>query len=167
MNITLYKANELARLESHIDHETGEIDMLAYDAAQITLADKQMAVVAYIKNNDSTIDQLSAVIKELTAKKKTLESRKASLGIYLSANMKEHGITSIKANDGTFEAKLYIDRDESVVILDGLDGYSFPPELCNAPKPPEPSKTLIKAAINAGQAVAGAMIVRNDRLTIK
>jgi predicted nucleic acid-binding protein len=163
MNITLYQANELARLESHID-EDGVIDMLAYDAAQITLADKQFAVVAYIKNSELTEGMLDVAIKELTAKKKAIAARNASLKAYLAANMKEHGITSIKANDGTFQATLYTDRDESVVILDGA---TFPPELCNAPKPPEPSKTLIKAAINAGQAVAGAVIVRNDRLTIK
>lgn len=164
MNITLYQANELARLESHIDPDTGEIDMLAYDAAQITLADKQMAVVAYIKNSELTEGMLDTAIKELMAKKKAFTARNASLKAYLSANMKEHGISFIKANDATFQATLYTDRDESVVLLDGA---TFPPELCNAPKPPEPSKTLIKAAINAGQAVAGAMIVRNDRLTIK
>jgi hypothetical protein len=163
MNITLYKANELARLESHID-EDGVIDVAGYDAAQITLADKQMAVVAYIKNSELTEGMLDAAIKELSAKKKAIAARNASLKVYLSANMKEHGITSIKANDGTFEAKLYLDRDESVVIQDGA---VFPPELCGIPKPPEPSKTLIKAAINAGHPVAGAIIVRNDRLTIK
>ncbi|MGL4272043.1 MAG: siphovirus Gp157 family protein, partial [Pseudomonas paracarnis] len=42
----------------------------------------------------------------------------------------------------------------------------FPPELCNDPKPPTPSKAKIKAAIKAGEAVAGARIVRKDRLTI-
>jgi hypothetical protein len=161
---TLYKANELARLEAHIDHETGEIDIASYDRAQMALADKQCAVVAYIKNGEATEGMIDAAIKDLTAKKKAIAARNASLKVYLSANMKEHGITSIKANDGTFEAKLYIDRDESVVIQDGA---TFPPELCNAPKPPEPSKSLIKAAINAGQPVAGAFIARNDRLTIK
>jgi len=39
--------------------------------------------------------------------------------------------------------------------------------LCNDPKPPEPSKTKIKNAILAGEPVAGAYIVRKDRLTIK
>jgi hypothetical protein len=164
MSISLYKANELARLESYIDQDTGEIDVNSYDMAQIALADKQLAVVAYIKNSEATEGMLDAAIKDLTAKKKAIAARNASLKAYLAANMKEHGITSIKANDGTFEAKLYLDRDESVVLLDGA---TFPPELCNAPKPPEPSKTLIKAAINAGQAIAGAVIVRNDRLTIK
>jgi len=164
MSVSLYKANELARLESHIDQDTGEIDVASYDMAQIALADKQLAVVAYIKNSEATESMLDAAIKDLTAKKKAITARNASLKAYLAANMKEHGITSIKANDGTFEAKLYLDRDESVVIQDGT---TFPPELCNAPKPPEPSKTLIKAAINAGQAIAGAVIVRNDRLTIR
>lgn len=164
MNITLYKANELARLEHYIDQDTGEINVLGYDQAQITLADKQQAVVAFIKNSELTEGMLDTAIKELMGKKKVIAARNASLKAYLSANMKEHGITSIKAIDGTFEAKLYVDRDESVLIQDGA---TFPPELCNTPKPPEPSKTLIKAAINAGQAVAGAMIVRNDRLTIK
>jgi hypothetical protein len=162
--MNLYQANELARLEAHIDHETGEIDIASYDLAQMALADKQCAVVAYIKNSEATEGMLDVAIKELTAKKKAIAARNASLKTYLAANMKEHGITSIKANDGTFQATLYTDRDESVVIQEGA---TFPLELCNAPKPPEPSKSLIKAAINAGQPVAGAVIVRNDRLTIK
>jgi hypothetical protein len=162
--MNLYQANELARLEAHIDHETGEIDIASYDLAQIALADKQCAVVAYIKNSEATEGMLDVAIKELTAKKKAIAARNASLKTYLAANMKEHGISSIKANDGTFQATLYTDRDESVVIQEGA---TFPLELCNAPKPPEPSKSLIKAAINAGQPVAGAVIVRNDRLTIK
>lgn len=164
MNINLYQANKLARLEAHIDHETGEIDIASYDLAKMALADKQCAVVAYIKNSELAEGMLDVAIKELTAKKKVFSARNASLKAYLSANMKEHGIAFIKANDGTFQATLYTDRDESVVLLDGA---TFPPELCSTPKPPEPSKTLIKAAINAGQAVAGAVIVRNDRLTIK
>lgn len=162
--MNLYQANELARLEAHIDHETGEIDIASYDLAQMALTDKQCAVVAYIKNSELTEGMLDHAIKELSTKKKAIAARNASLKTYLAANMKEHGITSIKANDGTFQATLYTDRDESIVLMDGA---TFPPELCNAPKPPEPSKTLIKSAINAGQAVAGAVIVRNDRLTIK
>lgn len=162
--MNLYQTNELARLEEHIDPDTGEIDIASYDQAQIALADKQMAVVAYIKNSELTEGMLDVAIKDLTAKKKAITARNASLKVYLSANMKEHGISFIKAIDGTFQATLYTDRDESVVLLEGA---TFPPELCNQPNPPEPSKTLIKAAINAGQAIAGAMIVRNDRLTIK
>ena len=78
--------------------------------------------------------------------------------------MKTAGINEIKAADGSFVVKLYVDRDESVVIEEGA---VFPPELCIDPKPPEPSKTKIKNAILAGQPIAGAKIVRKDRLQIK
>jgi len=39
--------------------------------------------------------------------------------------------------------------------------------LCNEPRPPAPSKTKIRAAIEAGEPISGARIVRKDRLTIK
>ena len=42
---------------------------------------------------------LDVAIKDLTAKKKAITARNASLKTYLAANMKEHGITSIKANE--------------------------------------------------------------------
>ena len=61
-----------------------------------------------------------------------------------------------QADDGTFKASLQIGRDESVEIDEGAE---FPPELCNDPKPPAPSKTKIKAAILAGQTITGARIV--------
>ena len=78
--------------------------------------------------------------------------------------MKRAGVSEIEAVDGTFKAKLYVGRDESIVIDDGA---TFPPELCNAPKPPEPNKAKIKEAILSGQPIAGASIVRKDRLEIK
>ena len=56
-----------------------------------------------------------------------------------------------------------MERDESVELEPDAE---FPAALCNDPKPPTPSKTKIKAAIKAGEAVAGARIVRKDRLTI-
>jgi Siphovirus Gp157 len=164
MSISLYKANELARLESHIDQDTGEIDVDAFYQSGITLRDKQIATIAYLKNSNAEQLMLDKAIEDLTSRKKALQKSVNKSKSMLAKSMRDHEITSIKANDGTFEAKLCLDRDEAVVIQDGV---TFPPELCNAPKPPEPSKTLIKAAINAGQAVAGAVIVRNDRLTIR
>lgn len=162
--MNLYKATELARLESHIDEDTGEIDLAAFDAAQITLADKQRAVVAYVRNVDATEAMLTDAIKELQAKQKAMKAKRERLRGYLIESMKATGIKKIEAFDGTFSATLYHERDTSVVIEEGA---TFPPELCNDPKPPEPSKTKIKAAIEAGQAISGACIVRSDRLTIK
>jgi hypothetical protein len=162
--MNLYQATELARLESHIDDETGEIDIAAFDAAKITLADKQRAVVAYVRNIDSNEAMLADAIKQLQAKQKAMEAKRERLSDYLMENMKATGVSKIEAIDGTFSATLYPGRDVSVAIEDGA---AFPLELCNTPKPPEPSKTKIKSAIEAGQAIAGACIVKNDRLTIK
>lgn len=162
--LNLYKATELARLESHIDEETGEIDMVAFDAAQITLIEKQRSVVAYMRNISAKTAMIKAAAKELADKAKQSEAQLERMKDYLIAGMKMSGATKIEAVDGTFSATLFLDRDESVVIQ---DGSVFAPELCNDPKPPEPSKSKIKAAILAGQAVANAAIVRSHRLTIK
>ena len=102
--------------------------------------------------------------KRIKALQTAYERKAEKLRDYLAENMKTAGIHEIKAADGSFVVKLYLDRDESVVIEDGA---FFVPELCNDPKPPEPSKTKIKNAILAGEPVAGAYIVRKDRLTIK
>jgi hypothetical protein len=74
------------------------------------------------------------------------------------------GTSKLTSLDGLFTATRYPLRDVSVEIDEGAE---FPPELCNEPKPPTPSKTKIKAAIEAGEAIAGARIVRKDRVTIK
>lgn len=162
--MNLYKATELARLESHIDPDTGEIDIAAFDSAQIALVAKQQAVVAYVRNLDAKHAMVKAAVKDMADKAKALQAQRDRLAEYLMENMKKANVSKIEAVDGTFTATLYPDRDESVVLAEGA---VFPLELCNEPKPPEPSKTKIKAAILAGQAVENAVIVRSDRLTIK
>lgn len=164
MSLTLYKATELASLESHVDDETGEINLEAFDAAQITLADKRLAVVAYIKNQTAECSMLEQAIKELQGQLKTRDNRIESLKEYLAHHMKETGITAIESADLTFSAKLQIGVDKAVEIDDGA---IFPASLCLPPKDPAPSKKLIKEAIERGEAVAGARIVKRDRLTIK
>lgn len=164
MNITLYHAAELAKLERFVDPDTGEINTEGFEQAVTVLADKQRAVVAYCKNQEAAITMLKAAEADLAAKRKSAENRIASLKAYLMVNMRASGTEEIKAVDGTFSAKLYPDRDESVVLEEGAQ---FPAELCAKPKPPEPSKTLIKEAILRGEPIDGAHIVRKDRLTIK
>lgn len=135
-----------------------------FDEFRVQLGSKINQVAAYVLNVELEADQAKAAIKRIKALQEARERKAERLRQYISENMKVSGITEIKAADGSFEVKLYVDRDESVVIEDGV---TFPPELCNDPKPPEPSKTKIKKAILAGEAVKGAHIVRKDRLTIK
>ncbi len=103
-------------------------------------------------------------IKKMEARAKAAERRAEFLRVYLLENMRRIGATKIEATDLSFQVIRYPERDESVEIDEGV---TFPPELCNDPKPPAPSKSKIKAAILAGQPVNGARIVKHDRLTIK
>jgi hypothetical protein len=151
------------QLDDLFDPDTGEA-LPAFDEFRVMLGNKANAVAAYILNCESDAEQANIAIKRIKALQTAYERKSEKLKDYLAENMKTAGIHEIKASDGSFVVKLYVDRDESVVIE---EGSFFVPELCNDPKPPEPSKTKIKNAILAGEPVAGAYIVRKDRLTIK
>jgi hypothetical protein len=151
------------QLDNLFDPETGEA-LPAFDEFRVMLGNKANAVSAYVLNCESDAEQAKAAIKRIKSLQTAYERKAEKLRDYLAENMKTAGIHEIKAADGSFVVKLFVYRDESVVIEDGA---KFAPELCNDPKPPEPSKTKIKNAILAGEPVAGAYIVRKDRLTIK
>lgn len=165
MDITLYEiASDFAQiLDSAFDETTGEA-LPVFQERRALFASKSNAVAAYILNSESTVEAMTAHIRAVQVRIKTQQSKIEWLRSYLASNMNLAGITEIKANDGTFAVKLYPDRDESVEIDEGA---IFPPELCNEPKPPTPSKAKIKDAILAGDPVSGARIVRKDRLVIK
>ena len=151
------------QIDDLFDPETGEA-LPAFDEFRVMLGNKANAVAAYVLNCESDAEQAKNAIKRIKALQMAYERKAEKLREYLAENMKTAGIHEIKASDGSFVVKLYVDRDESIVIEDGA---KFPIELCNEPKPPEPSKTKIKAAILGGEPISGAYIVRKDRLTIK
>lgn len=151
------------QLDSLFDPETGEA-LPEFEEFRVMLGNKANQVAAYILNCESDADQAKNAIKRIKALQEASQRKADRLRQYLAENMKTAGINEIKAADGSFVVKLYVDRDESVHIDEGA---TFPVELCADPKPPEPSKTKIKNAILAGEPVAGAWIVRKDRLTIK
>ena len=150
-------------LDNAFDPETGEA-LPAFEEQRALIGSKVNQVAAYILNTELDAEAAKQAIKRIDAIAKAAEKKAEHLRKYLADNMRASGITEIKADDRSFVVKLYIDRDESVELDDGA---AFPPELCADPKPPLPSKTKIKAAILAGESVAGARIVRRDRLQIK
>ena len=165
MNITLYKAG--ADIQNRIAlcvDDDGVIDTDKMDLIDCTFKDKAIATVAVYKGKGHTIETLESYLLEIQTQIKREKANQARLKDYLQACMSIAGTTSIKSDDGLLQATLSVGRDESVEIDEGA---KFPPELCNKPKEPDPSKTLIKAAILAGEAIAGARIVRKDRLQIK
>jgi hypothetical protein len=163
--MNLYQTTELAKLEHYIDTETGEIDIEAFNGSQIALKEKQLAVVAWLKNNDANITLLDGAIKELQARKKAMQTRFDSLKEYLLFNMKAHGVSEINANDMTFTAKIKL-NPPSVIIEDEA---AIPSEYLTVPVMPlpAPDKTLIKDAIKAGKEVPGCKLVQAERIDIK
>lgn len=166
MHITLYRAaadvqNKIALC---VDPETGEINTDLLDDIEATFQDRAVAVVAVYKGKGHTIDTLKSYLVEIQERIAREEKNRERLKDYLQGAMTITDTLKITSDDGLLQATLSPGRDESVEIDEGA---VFPASLCNEPKPPTPSKTLIKAAILAGEAVAGARIVRRDRVTIK
>lgn len=148
-------------LDAAFDPDTGEA-LPAFEDQRALWATKATGVTAYILNIEAEAAQCKQAIERIKSLQAITERKAERLRDYLAANMAMSGISEIKGEG--FIAKLYRDRDESVELEEGA---TFPPELCADPKPPAPSKTKIKAAILKGEPVAGAQIVRRDRLTIK
>ena len=145
-----------------VDEETGELDIDKLNAIEASFHDRAVAYVAVFKSLGHTVATLKAVRAEYDALIARHEANAERLKTSLMEAMRYTGTHSV--TDGVLSATFYAERDESVEIDPDA---TFPPELCNEPKPPAPSKTLIKKAILAGEAVAGARIVRRDRLSIK
>ena len=144
--------------------EDGCLDMDKLNAIECSFRDRAVAYVAVVKTLGHTVASLKAVRAEYDALIARHEANAERLKDSLLGAMKYTGTHSVKSDDGLLSATFYEGRDESVEIDEGA---TFPPELCNPPKPPAPSKTLIRAAILAGQPIAGARLVRRDRLTIR
>ena len=165
MNITLYKA--AADVQNKIAlcvDEDGVLDTDKLDDIECTFKDRAVAVIAVYKGKGHTVDMLKSYLDEIAKQIEREEKNCDRLKDYLQGAMLITGTTSIKSDDGLLTATLYLGRDESLEIDEGA---FFPASLCNDPKPPAPSKTKIKVAILAGEAVAGARLIRKDRLTIK
>lgn len=156
----LATAQQLAELD--IDEQTLS-DTLESEAWPVE--EKVRAVSAVILNLQAEADMVKGTADRIAKRAKALQSRADALHDYLLINMQRTGITEIKALDGTFKAKLYRERDASVVIdSENLIPADYMREI---PAQYEPDKILIKKAISDGYEVPGAHIVKKDRLEIK
>lgn len=165
MTISLYHAAQHVQNQIALCvDEDGVLDTDKIDAIACTFKDRAVAVVAVYKGKGHTIDTLKAYKQEIDDRIKREQKDQERLKDYLLASMSMAGVDKIKSDDGLLSVTRCQDRDETVEIDDGV---IFPESLCNAPKPPEPSKTKIRQAILAGDPVIGARIIYKDRLTIK
>ena len=166
MNITLYRAAEDVQQKMALctDPETGELDIDKLNAIECTFHDRGIAYVAVYKNLGLTEAALDSVITEYEAQRDKVRANRQRLKDSLMGAMHYTGTHKITSDDGVLSATFFPERDESVELDPDA---TFPGSLCNDPKPPTPSKTKIRAAILAGEPVAGARLVKRDRLQIK
>lgn len=162
-NITLFSAAQSVREAlADVDSDTGEFGN-DYTSSRELFERKASACVAFYAEESAAIEAADKLLKSMA---ETLAKRKARLArfhSYMADCMKATGVTKVSV-DGLLTATFQAERDESVELEEGA---LFPVDLCADPKPPAPDKRKIRAAILAGQPVAGARIVRKDRLTIR
>lgn len=162
--MTLFDMAAQVRASFQADPETGEINESYLQSIDL-FREKGVACVAYAKDEAALIDAQEAVVEQMAAHVKARKARLERFKDYVKASMLEANVECIASGDGLFSATLYRERDISVEI--DADAV-IPPEYCLEPKPPAPSKALLRKAIEAGQPVpAGVRLVRKHRLTIK
>lgn len=163
MKITLFDAAQQVRESMQVDPETGEISE-AFAESRELFEQKGGACIAYLQEGRITTAARKEMLKKAAEHVAAQERHFDRFEQYFRSCMRDAGVSKISTPDGLMTATLSPQSVESVEIDEGAE---FPPELCNEPKPPTPSKTKIKAAIKAGEPVAGARIVYGDRFTIK
>lgn len=163
--LTLYQAaHDVVEFLDAFDPETGEFPE-GFERTIGNFREKGTSIVGYMLNSTAEIDAIETVISRLKKKKEVMENRNKWLKVYLSTNMRLSGVNEIKANDGSFCAKLHRDRDSAVDIF---DARQLPEDyMREIPASCEPDKALIKKALNDGFEIPGARILKKDRLEIK
>jgi hypothetical protein len=163
--MNLFQTNALAIFENFIDMETGEVDLDGFNQSKLILADKQLAVLAHIKNESGRIGLLSGAIKELQTREKSMLARQDWLKDYLLVNMQAHSITRLEAIDLSFVATLQ--NNPPSVVIDDLD--AIPADYMRTPPapPPAPDKRAILEALKSGVHIHGARLVSSQRIVIK
>jgi len=150
-------------LDDAFDSETGEA-LPIFEEHRALWGSKARDVAAYVLNLESDADQCKQAIARIKKAQQAYENKSAHIRAYLAQNMAASGITELKANDGSFCAKLSIGRDESVDIFDELE---VPSDFMTVKVTSTPDKERIKRAIKDGFVINGARLVKKDRLTIK
>lgn len=165
--VTLY---ELADEYMHIARQLQESD-LPVEAVNDTLEgltlpieEKARAVAVVIANMQENEELVQQAIDKLSERLKRIAARREWLTGYLKVNMQRTGITKIEHP----LLKISLRKNPVKVVIDSP--VDVPLDYYGPQKPPPPreiSKTLIKAAIEAGKIVPGAHLAQDERVEIK
>lgn len=150
-------AEKLAELDLDAQTIADTLESLSGDLEQ-----KAQNVAFVVRNLEVTAQAIKAFEEQQRDRRKAIENRAEGLRDYLQRCMEATGIERIEG-----PGVLLSFRKSSAVVIDGVDmipaEYMRTPE----PKPAEPDKTAIAAALKAGTEVPGAHIEQRRLLQIK
>ena len=144
------------------DEETGEIlfDEENLSSLELERNKKLEAVALYIKSLEAEAEAMKAEAKKLADRREAKERKAERLRSYISNSMQALGDTKLE----TAKVALSFRKSESVDVYDPV---LLPAEFTKTKTTVTPDKTAIKAAIKAGQEVAGATLEIKQNLQIK
>jgi hypothetical protein len=147
-------------LESDLDEQTIR-DTLEGAAGE--LEEKAVNVAMFVRNLESSAEQIKQARQQMDARCKVIEAKADSIKRYLKDNMQRSGITKIESPYFALTLK----KNPPSVIID--DPAAIPADyMVIHPAPqPSPDKKMIAQAIKDGLAIPGAHVEQGDRLDIK
>lgn len=169
MENRMVKLYELATEYRALADQLAEIDLPeqtiqdTLEGAVWPVEEKARAVAQVIANVEADANAYAEHAKQVQAKAKAAKARVEWLKGYLVQNMERAGISKITGAGITITLR---HNPESVEVF---EAGVIPLEFMRQPEMPpmEPNKAAIKAAIQAGQEIQGARLVRTNRVEIK
>jgi hypothetical protein len=155
-----YLAVQNKLIEADFDEQT-IADTLEGMAGELEV--KAQNVAFFIRNLESTADQIKQAEKQMADRRKALENKAATIKDYLKRNMQATGINKIECPYFAISLK----KNPPAVLI--TDEAAIPAEYLVQVPPPPPSvdKKAIAEALKAGVNVAGAELTQGERVDIK
>ena len=164
MNLTLYSlADQYRTVLASLPEEATEDEVRAALAPlEGHIAHKGQNIVAYCLNLNAEADAIERAAAKLKSRADSIKRRQESLKAYLFHNMKALAITEIKANDGTFRAKIV--KNPPAVEITGPIPSEYEKVI---PEQRVPDKNKLRDDLKEGVLIEGARLVQGERLKIE
>lgn len=155
-----YRAITDVLMDSDSDEQTIK-DTLEAESWPLELKAQNYGFV--IRNMEATAAAIKEAEKQMAERRKRLEARTAHLMERLKTGMEIAGVSELSCPHFAIKIK------KNPPTVDVFEPGLVPQEYMRYPEPPpaQPDKTAIKAAIQAGKEVPGAMLAQGSRLEIK
>lgn len=155
-----YRAIEQKLIDSDLDEKT-IADTL--EGAVGDLEEKAVNVAMFIRNLESSADQIDIAIKQMQERKKSIENKADSIKKYLLENMQRTGINKIESPYFSVQLK----KNPPSVVVDNESDINAKYKVTKTVITTSIDKESIKLAIKNGETVSGAHIEQKERIEIK